>query len=109
MPDPLKQEVIMLFAPWDFMWPDRRVSVVRETGRISLHPTIAQAAIDAGMAEPVEIKRPKRQASSTIREPRPTLELDDAATLSSETDSMDRGDLADDGGADGELPGEAAE
>ncbi len=55
MPDPLKQQVNMLFAPFDFMWPDRRVSVVRQTGIISLHPTLAQAAIDAGMAEPVEI------------------------------------------------------
>lgn len=109
MPDPLKQQVKMLFAPWDFMWPDRRVSVVRETGLIELHPTIAQAAIDAGMAEPVEIKPKRQRARSTLPPAAPILELDDATALTSETDAVDRADLAGDDRAGGELSGEASE
>lgn len=109
MSDPVMQEVDMIFAPWEFMWPDRRVSVVRQTGRISLHPTLARAAIDAGMAEPVEIKRKRRPARSTLPAAAPILELDDATALTSETDAVDRADLAGDDRAGGELSGEASE
>lgn len=109
MGKPKMRKVEMHRVPFDYQWPDRSVAVVRQAGIIKLHPAIAQAAIDAGAASPVDSEGTEAASSSTTEADAPTLELDDAATLSSESDGMDRADLAGDDRTGGELPGEAAE
>jgi len=107
MPDPLKKQVRMFFAPFEFMWPNRSVSVVRETGLLELPIQIADAAIAAGMAEAVDKVSRSRRSRSTARDAAPSVQADENS-LASEPDSMDRADLAGDGGTDGVLPDQEA-
>ncbi len=108
MPDPLKKTVRMVYAPFEFTWPDRRVSVVRQTGVFELPVQIADAALAAGMAEPVDMPKPARPRRSTSRKPAPKLLGDDETTLAGADAGMDGADLAGADLPDGGLPGEAA-
>ena len=103
------RKVEMKLVPFEHRFADGRVAVVHQAGVIKLHPDIAEAAIAAGAASAVDSKGSKRASRSTKAAKLPILKLDDATTLASEPDGMDRADLAGDDRADGELPSAASE
>lgn len=98
MPDPLKKQVRMLFAPWNYYWSRSKVQVVRQTGVIELPTEMADAAIAQGMAEPVR-KRAQGTRASTARKAATKVESNETAEPA-KSDDVDGADLAGDDSAE---------
>lgn len=92
----------MTRVPFNYVWPNRSVTVARDLGPIlvghgrgQMHPTMAQAALDEGYAQRFN---PRGRAATTTREEIAKVEADAPDTR--QPDRMDREDLADDDRAD---------
>lgn len=104
MPDPLKKKVRILHTPFNYEWPDGRVSVVREPGEHELDTVIANAALEAGAAIPCDVEKPKAKRATRRKPAIPKTDEQAADTDTNGPDAVGRESLAADGGADDEPP-----
>jgi len=99
MPDPTKRTIRMIHVPFDYEHPNRAVSCIKTLGVIEVDRTIADAAIEAGAAQPVEPVKKAAAKRRSYRKPAASSakpEGDEAEPQKS--DDVDREDLAGDGG-----------
>lgn len=68
-------------VPFNFTWPDTRVSVVRECGPVELPLPMAQAAIEQGYGEPFD---PSAYLGEPERDGEDDLQLDEDDALEEE-------------------------
>lgn len=105
MPDPTKRKIRMIHVPFDYEHPNRAVSCIKTTGVMEVDRVIADAAIAAGNAQPVETFKRTPRKRKNYRKPStaPTASTkpEDDAADTKKPDDLDGKDLAADGGTDG--------
>lgn len=99
MPDPTKRKIRMISVPFNYEHPNRAVSCIEVLGVVEVDRTIADAAIKAGAATPVEpVKKAPAKRRSYRKPAASSAKADGDATDTTKSDDVDREDLAADGG-----------